>query len=131
MFKVIDYINRKKAGMGVLCNAISKDLEGKAKQSAKWTDRSAHARQGITGDSTGGGNSYNINLSYGVDYGGILEEGSKPHIIEGNQYLYWKGAAHPVRRVNHPGTKGFHTLENTLKENKDTVINAIKDYWGD
>ena len=129
-FRVIDFINKKMAGMALLCNVIAKDLEGKAKGSAKWQDRTAHARQGITGDSTGGGNNFNINLSHGVDYGEILEEGSKPHVIEGNPYLYWKGASHPVKRVNHPGTKGFHTLENTLQENKGTVINAFKDYWG-
>lgn len=31
-------------------------------------------------------------------------EGTQPHIIEGNPWLYWPGAEHPVRRVNHPGT---------------------------
>ena len=129
-FRVIDFINKKMAGMALLCNIIAKDLEGKAKGGAKWQDRTSHARQGITGDSTGGGNNFNINLSYGVDYGEILEEGSKPHVIQGNPYLYWKGASHPVKRVNHPGTKGFHTLENTLQENKNSVVNAVKDYWG-
>ena len=129
-FKINQWIDKKMAGMILLCSVIAKDLEVKAKLSAKFIDRTGHARQGITGDSTGGGSNYNINLSYGVDYGEILEEGSKPHVIEGNPYLYWKGASHPVKRVNHPGTKGFHTLENTLQENKGTVINAVKDYWG-
>lgn len=30
--------------------------------------------------------------------------GTDPHIIEGNPWLYWEGADHPVRRVQHPGT---------------------------
>lgn len=131
-FHVIDFINEKMAGMSVLCNNIAKDLEGKAKQGAKWTDRTAHARQLITGDSTGEGNNYNINLSHNVDYGGVLEEGSKPHVItpKNGKGLYWKGAEHPVKRVNHPGTKGFHTLENTLNENKGFVKSVLKEYWG-
>lgn len=131
-FHVIDFINKKMAGMALLCNVIAKDLEGKAKQGAKWTDRTSHGRGGIAGDSTGGDNNYNINLSYGVDYGGVLEEGSPAHIItpKNAKALYWKGAAHPVKRVNHPGTEGFHTLENTFKENKSTVTSTIKEYWG-
>ena len=118
--------------MGLLCNLISKDLEGKAKSSAGWKDRTANARQGLSGSATGSNGNYIISLSHGVEYGAILEEGSKPHIITANSgsALYWKGASHPVKRVNHPGTKGFHTLENTLQENKGTVINAVKDYWG-
>ena len=122
----------KMAGMSSLCNTIAKDLEGKAKTSAKWTDRTSHARQTLTGDSTGSGSNYNINLNYGVDYGEILEEGSPAHVItpKNSKALYWKGADHPVKRVNHPGTQGFHTLENTLQENKGTVVNAVKDYWG-
>lgn len=133
MFDVIKFIDRKKAGMSILCNIISKNLEGKAKQSAKWTDRTAHARQGITGESEGINGQHNIYLSYGVDYGEILEEGSKPHTItaKNGKALYWKGAAHPVKKVNHPGTEGFHTLENTLEDSKDEVISLVKEYWED
>lgn len=31
--------------------------------------------------------------------------GTPAHLIEGNPWLYWEGAKHPVRRVNHPGTE--------------------------
>lgn len=34
----------------------------------------------------------------------FLEKGTKPHIITGNPWLYWPGAKHPVKKVNHPGT---------------------------
>lgn len=45
--------------------------------------------------------------SYGVKYARWIEEGTRPHVIlpRNKKALYWKGAAHPVRMVNHPGTK--------------------------
>lgn len=132
-FKVIDYINRKKAGMGLVCNLISKDLEGKAKSTAGWTDRTAHARQGLSGSAAGSNGNYTIEISHGVEYGAILEDGSKPHVItaKSGSGLYWKGAKHPVKKVNHPGTEGFHTIEKTFTENKGSVISAIERYWSD
>lgn len=35
------------------------------------------------------------------------DKGTKPHpiVARRKRALYWSGAAHPVRRVNHPGTK--------------------------
>ncbi|AWZ48376.1 hypothetical protein C3495_05880 [Clostridiaceae bacterium 14S0207] len=132
-FKAIDYIDKKKAGMTILCNVIAKKLEREAKDKGNWKDRTSNARQGLIGGSEGGGNNYSIYLSHGVDYGEILEEGSKPHVItpKNGKALYWKGAAHPVREVHHPGTKGFNTLGNTLENNKERIINIVIKYWGD
>ncbi|MET9517418.1 HK97 gp10 family phage protein [Streptomyces sp. NPDC002994] len=41
-----------------------------------------------------------------VDYWMTVEFGSAPHVIVPNtkKALHWPGAAHPVARVNHPGT---------------------------
>ena len=125
----INKIERKKAGMFLLCNTISQNLEGQAKANAEWTDRSGHARQSLKGKASGSGSSTIINISYGVNYGTILEEGSKPHVINGNPFLYWKGAEHPVRSVNHPGTKGFKTLHNTVTSNLPQIGQTILEYW--
>lgn len=132
-FKAIDYILRKKAGMSILCNTIAKGLETKAKHSAKWTDRTSNARQGLNSGCENRGTNYSIYLAHGVDYGEILEDGSKPHVItpKNGKALYWKGAVHPVKKVNHPGTKGFKTIENTLEGNKGMVKTAIIKYWSD
>lgn len=132
-FQVIDYINRKKAGMYALCNMFANDLENQAKQNANWKDRTSHARQALHSGVEGGNNSYSIYLSHGVEYGEILEEGSKPHVItpKNKKALYWKGVAHPVREVHHPGTKGFKTIETTLEGNKERIKNIIIDYWSD
>ena len=40
-----------------------------------------------------------------VAHAAFVVKGTRPHMIEGNPFLYWKGAKHPVRRVHHPGTK--------------------------
>lgn len=42
----------------------------------------------------------------GTAYWAAVEFGSKPHTIypRTKKALYWPGAAHPVARVNHPGT---------------------------
>lgn len=132
-FKAIDFINRKKVEMSILCNALAKDLEGKAKENANWKDRTSNARQGLTGGSEGGGSNYSIYLAHGVDYGEVLEEGSKPHTItpKNGKALYWKGAAHPVKKVNHPGTKGFKTIENTLEGSEEVIKSAVLKYWSD
>ena len=113
------------------CDLFAKKLVGKAKRNAKWTDRTAHGRQGINGGSYVEGEKYIIYLSYGVDYGEILEKGQKPHDItpKNGKALYWKGAAHPMKKVHHPGTEGFHTLEKTLEDNREVIVNTLKDYW--
>lgn len=132
-FKVIDYISRKKAGMYALCHMFSSDLENKAKQNANWKDRTSHARQALHSGVEGGINEYSIYLSHGVEYGEILEEGSKPHVItpKNGKALYWKGAAHPVKKVNHPGTKGFKTIENTLEGSREMIKTVVVKYWSD
>ncbi|MET8278275.1 hypothetical protein [Micromonospora sp. NPDC005174] len=51
-----------------------------------------------------------------ADHSLILEQGSRPHIIEPRrkQALAWPGVAHPVKRVHHPGTPAMHILRNAL-----------------
>jgi len=42
-----------------------------------------------------------------VNYATDVEMGTAPHVItpRNKKALYWPGAAHPVARVNHPGTQ--------------------------
>jgi hypothetical protein len=44
------------------------------------------------------------------------EEGVGPHIITPNskKALWWEGALHPVKVVNHPGMEGTHFMKNAL-----------------
>ena len=43
-----------------------------------------------------------------VDYAEYVELGVEPHEIKpkNKKALYWKGAAHPVKKVKHPGFDG-------------------------
>ncbi|MCL5947420.1 MAG: hypothetical protein M1298_05335 [Chloroflexi bacterium] len=44
---------------------------------------------------------------YGVDYADFVIHGTAPHLIMPVQKraLWWQGSAHPVSRVQHPGTQ--------------------------
>lgn len=43
----------------------------------------------------------------GRTYAAYVELGTAPHVIypKDKRALFWKGAAHPVGKVNHPGTR--------------------------
>lgn len=51
-----------------------------------------------------------------VDYAIYVEDGTPRHIITPNtkQALWWEGAHHPVKRVNHPGAPATHFMRNAL-----------------
>lgn len=51
------------------------------------------------------------------DHAVYLEFGTRPHVIEANakKALFWEGAAHPVRKVHHPGTPAYHLMRNALR----------------
>ena len=42
-----------------------------------------------------------------VKYAVMVEKGTKAHVIKpkNKKALYWKGATHPVKQVNHPGSR--------------------------
>lgn len=127
-----DYINRKLAGTHVIVLNVSGIIETEAKRNAYWKDRTSHARQSMHSGVEGRGRDMVLYLSHGVKYGGALEEGTAPHVIrpKNKKALFWPGAAHPVKKVNHPGTKAYPIIEDTLKANKARLIKDILDWWG-
>lgn len=129
--KSTDYINRKLAGTHMILLNFSGIIKTEAKRNATWTDRTSHARQSLHSGVEGRGRDFTVFLSHGVKYGGVLEEGSPPHIIrpKKKKALYWSGASHPVKEVNHPGTKGYPVIEDTLRANKDNLAKDIMDWW--
>lgn len=56
------------------------------------------------------------NMAYAIP----VHEGTKAYEIRPRtkKALYWKGAAHPVRRVVHPATKGNPYLVNGLRDSE-------------
>lgn len=128
-----EYISRKLAGTHIILLNYSGILETEAKRNAGWKDRTSHARQALHSGVEGRGRELTIYLSHGVKYGKQLEEGTPPHVIrpKNKKALYWRGAAHPVKKVNHPGTRGYPVIEDTLRSNKDRLIRNVMDWWAD
>jgi hypothetical protein len=52
-----------------------------------------------------------------ASYARFVEFGTAPHRIEpkDKQALYWPGAAHPVRSVQHPGTRANPFMERIIE----------------
>jgi len=58
-----------------------------------------------------------------ASYAPFVEFGTKPHVIEAKnaKALYWPGAAHPVRKVNHPGTQPNQFLERIVAASQGEI----------
>lgn len=126
-----EFLKRKMAGTHMLLLNFSGDIEKQAKSNATWRDQTSHARQSIHSGVEGGGKSFTLFLAHGAEYGKYLEEGTKPHLIKpkGKKALFWSGASHPVKEVNHPGTSKQPVLEDTLKNSKGELTKTIGEYW--
>lgn len=63
-----------------------------------------------------------------VKYAIYVEKGTKPHVIRPRRkkYLYWEGASHPVKKVNHPGTEAKPYLIPAFKKEKPEFIKRIQ-----
>lgn len=64
-----------------------------------------------------------------VNYAKSVQFGQPPHVIlpKNKKALFWKGAAHPVKKVNHPGSKGRHYMERILKASEFDINLVFKD----
>lgn len=64
---------RAKAAIRMYAETSALKLQNYAKEHARWTDRTGHARQRLTGDSLVVTEGYKLRLAHGVDYGKWLE----------------------------------------------------------
>lgn len=62
-----------------------------------------------------------------ASYGGHVEFGTRAHIIEPRtaKALFWPGAAHPVRRVRHPGTSPQPYMIPAFERNIPLAVEAM------
>lgn len=106
-------------------------MESEAKQGASWNDKTTHARQGIHAGVERDRDEVNIYLAHGMEYGEHLEKGTDPHEIrpKTKKALSWPGASHPVKKVNHPGTKAYPIIGPAVDKNLPEIKNAIKEIW--
>jgi hypothetical protein len=63
-----------------------------------------------------------------IKYARLVEEGTRPHTIraKNKKALYWKGAKHPVKSVNHPGSKAKPYLIPAFEKEKEVLIKDLK-----
>lgn len=106
---------RFKASMSAYASSSAIKLQNYARQNKPWKDHTHDARNRLNTTWQWKGNKIVIALSHGVDYGIYLEKGTSPHTITGSPWLYWQGASHPVKKVNHPGTNPYPIIMPTIE----------------
>ena len=85
-----------------------------------------HLRRGISTDIKGlGATIHTSNIKYARG----VEEGTRPHTIraKNKKALYWKGAKHPVKQVNHPGSRAKPYLIPAFEKEKDQFLEKLKE----
>lgn len=137
--KVIERIERNKAATFALLQNWAGQVEGYAKRQASWTDRTGHARQSIHSEVEDHGNEMTLYLAHGTAHGSLLETGTgvygphaKPYIIQpkDKKALFWAGALHPVKRVNHPGIRPYPIVGPTIDTHFSRIWSTLQDLWG-
>lgn len=108
--------------------AVSQELEKTAHRIERQAKELApidtgELRRSITTE--GSGLDYEIGTN--LEYSEYIEDGTSPHIINGNPYLYWEGASHPVRSVNHPGNKAYLYMETACDTQTEDIEDRIAD----
>ena len=103
------------------------NIERNAKQNIanNGSVKTGHLRRGITTDV--GNMEVTVHTS-NIKYARGVEEGTKPHIIraKGKKALYWKGARHPVRKVNHPGSRAKPYLIPAFEKEKEVIMKDLE-----
>ncbi len=92
-------------------------LEAAAKEEAPV--RTGTLRRSITSRASRDRGVIGTNLTYAA----AVHEGSRAHIIRprNRKALAWPGAAHPMRSVMHPGTKGDPFFERAMDRSRDRL----------
>ena len=85
-------------------SAMTIEKNAKSNLTSNKSVKTGHLRRGIATDI---GNMEATIHTSNIKYAPMVEKGTKSHIIKAKnkKALYWKGAKHPVKQVNHPGSK--------------------------
>ena len=132
-FNVKVDLSKCKFDEGTLRSRISEALEYGAENVCRTAKELAPEDTGALRDSIHvTGNNWTFHVQPGTPmYDLYMEEGTRPHIIEGNPWLWWDELEHPVHSVNHPGTPAYKYMEEALNSNVDRIIEFIEEAIGD
>ena len=88
--------------------------------------KTGHLRRGIA---TNIGNMEATIHTSNIKYAVMVEKGTKAHIIKpkNKKALYWKGATHPVKQVNHPGSKAKPYLIPAFEKEIPYFVEKLKE----
>lgn len=91
--------------------------------------KTGHLRRGITNFRRG--MTATVHTS-NIKYASMVEKGTKAHIIrpKNKKALYWKGASHPVKQVNHPGSKAKPYLIPAFDKEVPYFVEKLKETIG-
>ena len=134
-----DELNKFSVEVIKLSDEVEEDVKKVVKNSAFNIEKNAisnltknksvatgHLRRGISTDIKG--LEATIHTS-NIKYARGVEEGTRPHTIrvKNKKALYWKGAKHPVKKVNHPGSKAKPYLIPAFDQEKDQFLEKLKE----
>ncbi|GAA2112453.1 hypothetical protein GCM10009759_55180 [Kitasatospora saccharophila] len=100
-----DALDRLRGESQRVMDRVANDMVNTAKALAPVD--TGRLRASIRAIPAGGGRfTYTVAVGTNVEYAADVEYGTAPHVILPNKKkaLFWPGAAHPVAKVNHPGT---------------------------
>ena len=104
------------------------NIEARAKRNItnNGSVKTGHLRRGITTDV--GNMEVTVHTS-NIKYARGVEEGTRPHTIraKNKKALYWKGATHPVKKVNHPGSKAKPYLIPAFEKEVPYFVDKLKE----
>lgn len=121
-------LNKVNAALLMYGETSAKKLESYAKSEHPWNNKTGEAERRLHGSCQLAGTTLEIILSHGVEYGVGLELGTAPHLIvpKSAKALYWDGASHPVKKVNHPGSAPYPIIMPTIEAHGSEIIEGFK-----
>lgn len=136
-FQAKEYLDRKKAGMYLLGNAIGKNLESTAKGGAPWTDRTGNTRRAIHGGADVAYNGAVIYLAHGTMVGTYLEEGTgiygphgKPIVPIRSKALQFTVGGNQIFAKSVKGMPEQPIIEPTALAALPMIEEQVIKYWG-
>ena len=116
----------KEIALAIKKSTLSIERQAKQNLASNGSVKTGHLRRSITHKlSNTEGEVHTSNVAYAIG----VEKGTRPHTIrpKNKKMLYWQGASHPVRQVNHPGSKAKPFLIPALEAEKPKFIQNLKD----
>jgi HK97 gp10 family phage protein len=103
-------------------------LQGEAIAKREAPVKTGNLRRTITSSVEAGGKRGRIGTN--AKYARAVHEGTKPRVIKATKAkaLFWPGARHPVKSVNHPGTRANPFFDRTMDRLRPVAERELSDW---